>query len=118
MQIKRTALVVLAIAAATAPSAQARVLADSPAPATAQTRVEVTPTDGSRYADIASHREQIANRHWEQAGNVPVFSLTRPVSDGFDWRSAIAGGLSALMLVLLFTLFLRPTLRPRRVSVA
>ena len=112
---KRTALIAVTVVAAVAPSAQARTAVDSHTPSAAQARVEI-PSSTSRYAEMAAHREAIANRHWQQADNAPVLAITRRVGTGFDWLSAFAGALAALMLVLLVGLLTQPRMRPRRVS--
>lgn len=61
MQISRTALAALAVAALAAPSASAAVAVDPVPPAADET------APISRYAEIATHRDAISNRHWQQA---------------------------------------------------
>ena len=94
MKIRRTLLAAAVIGSAAAPIAQAAPAVD-PVPATPA----VQTVDTTRFAEMAAHREAIANRQWERAGNVPVVTLTRADDGGFDTPSAVLGGTVPLILL-------------------
>jgi hypothetical protein len=112
MQIKRTALAGIVIAAAAAPNASAMV-ADGVGnkPAVQHT---TAPAHGStRFAEELALREALRNRELPQADSAPVVSLVRPEADGFDWSSALIGAAVPFAL-LLAGAAARPALSRRR----
>ena len=113
MQIKRTALAAIVIAAAAAPNASAMVAGGvDTKPVVQQHTVE--PAQGSsRFAEELALRKALRNRELPQAESAPVVPLVHTAADGFDWSSAVIGATVPLAL-LLAGLLARPALTRRR----
>ena len=111
MQIKRTALAAIVIAAAAAPNSPAMVAdgaGNKPPAHTAQPA-----HDSTRFTEELALREALRNRELPQADSAPVVPLVRPDADGFDWSSALIGATVPLAL-LLAGVVARPALARRR----
>ncbi len=113
MQIKRTALAAIVIAAAAAPNASAMVAVDRVTkPVVQQHTVESAP-DSTRFAEMLALRNALRGREWPQAQSAPVVPLVHSGGDGFDWSSALIGATVPLAL-LLAGLLAWPALTRRR----
>ena len=114
MQIKRTVMAALVVAAVSAPTATAKVAVEPTGTGVKQQSVEVAPASSSSYAEMAARREAIANRQWAQAENAPVRPLVAADPDsGFNWPSAVIGATVPLAL-LVVGLLGRPLMQRRR----
>jgi hypothetical protein len=99
MQIKRTTVAAIVIAAAAAPNASAMVAdgtGDKPA---AQHTAKPAPKS-TRFTEELALREALRNRELPRADSVPVVPLARPAADGFDWSSALIGATVPFALLL------------------
>jgi hypothetical protein len=112
MQIKRTALAAIVIAAAAAPNASAMV-ADGAGNKPAAQHTAVPAHDSTRFTEELALRKALRNREVPQAESAPVVPLVRPDADGFDWSSALIGATVPLAL-LLAGVAARPALTRRR----
>jgi hypothetical protein len=112
MQIKRTALAAIVIAAAAAPNASAMVAGGAgPKPAAQHTAEPAH--DSTRFTDELALRKALRNRELPQVEGAPVVPLVRPDADGFDWSSALIGATVPFALLLAGVLA-RPALTRRR----
>jgi hypothetical protein len=112
MQIKRTTLAAIVIAAAAAPNASAMV-ADGTGNKPAAQHAAVPANDSTRFTEELALREALRNRELPQADSAPVVPLVRPSEVGFDWSSALIGATVPLAL-LLAGAAARPALARRR----
>jgi len=112
MQIKRTALAAIVIAAAAAPNASAMVAGGAGTKPAAQHTAEPA-HDSTRFTDELTLRNSLRGREWPQAESAPVVTLVRPDANGFDWSSALIGATVPLAL-LLAGVIARPALTHRR----
>ena len=112
MQVKRTIVAALVLAATATPAASASVAMEPGSTAARQHRVEAPP-DSSRFSDMAVLREALRNRRLQQAENAPVKAIVRADGDGFDWTSAAIGAAVPLALLSL-GLVARPAVSRRR----
>jgi hypothetical protein len=112
MQIKRTALVAIVIAAAAAPNAQAMPIRDPGTAPAGQHAIEPA-RQSSRFEDMAALRRSLRDRDWAQAESVAAAPLVHDASDGFHWRSALIGAAAPLTL-LLAAFAVRPAVSRRR----
>ena len=112
MQLKRTAIAAIVIAAAAASNASAMVAGGTGDKPAAQHTAEPV-HDSTRFAEELALREAFRNRELPQAESAPVVSLVRPDADGFDWSSALIGAAVPLAL-LLAGVAARPALTRRR----
>jgi hypothetical protein len=110
MQVKRTAIAAILIAAAAAPNASAMVAGGTGDKPAAQPAREST-----RFTEEQALRKAFRNRELPQAESAPVVPLVRPDADGFDWSSALIGATVPLAL-LLAGVAARPAVRRRRTS--
>jgi hypothetical protein len=99
MQIKRTALAAIVIAAAAAPNASAMVAGGAGNTPAAQHAAEPA-NDSTRFTEELALREALGNRELPQADSAPVVPLVRPYEDGFDWSSALIGAIVPFALLL------------------
>jgi hypothetical protein len=112
MQIKRTALAAIVIAAAAAPNASA-VVAGGPGTKPAAQHTAEPAHDSTRFTDELALRKALRNRELPRAESAPVVALVRPGADGFDWSSALIGAAVPFAL-LLAGVAARPALTRRR----
>jgi hypothetical protein len=112
MQIKRTALAAIVIAAAAAPNASAMV-ADGTGTSPAAPHTAQPAHDSTRFTDELALRKALRNRELPQAESAPVVPLVHTAADGFDWSSAVIGATVPLAL-LLAGLLARPAFTRRR----
>lgn len=112
MQIKRTALAAIVIAAAAAPNAPAMVAGGAGNTTAAQPTAEAAP-DSTRFTEELALRKALRNRQLPQAESAPVVPLVRPSADGFDLSSALIGATVPFAL-LLAGAAARPALTRRR----
>jgi predicted component of type VI protein secretion system len=112
MQIKRTALTAIVIAAAAAPNAPAMPARD-PGTVPAKQHTIKPAHDSSRFEEMAALRRYLRDREVTQAQSAPVAPLVRDAGDGFHWRSALIGAAVPLTL-LLAAVAARPAVTRRR----
>ena len=112
MQIKRTALAAIVIAAAAAPNASAMVADGTGTKPAAQQSAEPA-HDSTRFAEMLALRNSLRGREWPQGASAPVVPLVHPDADGLDWSSALIGATVPLGLLLAGVLA-RPALTRRR----
>ena len=112
MQIKRTALAAIVIAAAAAPNASAMVAGGAGNKPAAQHTAEPA-HDSTRFTEELALRKALRNRELPQAESAPVVPLVPTDADGFDWSSALIGATVPFALLLAGVLA-RPALTRRR----
>ncbi len=112
MQIKRTALVAMVIAATAAPNASAMV-ADGPGIKPAPQPTAEAAHRSTRFTDELALRKAVRNRALQRAESAPIVPLMQTAADGFDWSSALIGATVPLAL-LLAGVIARPALTHRR----
>jgi len=112
MQIKRTALAAIVIAAAAAPNASAMVAGGAGTKPAAQPTAELA-HDSTRFTEELARRNALRNRELPQAESAPVVPLVHTAATGFDWSSALIGATVPLAL-LMAGLLARPALTRRR----
>jgi hypothetical protein len=112
MQIKRTALAAIVIAATAAPTASAMVAVDVDARPAAQHRAAPA-QDSTRFEELLALRKALSGRELPQADSAPVVPIVRSPAEGFDWSSALIGAAVPLALILAGVLA-RPALARRR----
>jgi hypothetical protein len=112
MQIMRTALAAIVIAAAAAPNASAMV-ADGVNTRPAAQHTAKPAHEATRFTDELALRKALRNRELPQAESAPVVPLVHTAAEGFDWSSALIGATVPLAL-LLAGLLARPALARRR----
>ena len=99
MQVKRTTVAAILIAAAAAPNASAMV-ADGPGGKPAAQHTAAPAHESTRFTEELALREALRNRELPEAERVPVMPLVRPEAGGFDWSSALIGATVPLALLL------------------
>ena len=110
MQLKRTALAAIVIAAVAAPNAPAMPIRERGTVPVVQQEKE-RGQYSTRFEEMLALRNALRHRQWPQ--NAPVVALARPAEDGFDWRSALIG--AVVPVALLLVVFAgRPVLARRR----
>lgn len=112
MQIKRTALAAIVIAAAAAPNAPAMV-ADGAGNKTAAQHTAAPGHDSTRFTEELALRKALRNRELPQAASAPVVPLVHTDAEGLDWSSALIGATVPFALLLAGVLA-RPALTRRR----
>jgi hypothetical protein len=112
MQLKRTALTAIVIAAAAAPNAPAMPIRD-PGTVPAKQHSIGPAHDSSRFEEFAALRRALRERDWAQVRSVPVAPLVRDAGDGFHWRSALIGAAVPFTLILALVAA-RPAVTRRR----
>jgi hypothetical protein len=112
MQIKRTALTAMVIAAAAAPNASAMVADGTGTKPAAQPTAEPA-RYSTRFTDELALRKADRYRELRRAGSAPAVPLVQTAADGFDWSSALIGATVPLALLLAGVLA-RPALTHRR----
>ena len=112
MQIKRTALAAIVIAAAAATNASAMPAIDHVImPGVQQHTVE--PAQSSSPAEMLALRNALRGREWPQARSAPIVPLVHSGGHSFDWSSALIGATVPLALLMAGVLA-RPAIRHRR----
>jgi hypothetical protein len=115
MKIARIALIAAVTLVAAAPAASASVPVDRGSHSTSQHLSDFS--KGSGYAEMATHREAIATRNWEQIAEPPVVALSPAPGNGFDAVPTFVtlGGLTLLLITLVLSA--RWAIRRRRTRV-
>jgi hypothetical protein len=112
MQMKRTVLAAIVIAAGAAPNASAMV-ADGTGTKPAAPPIAASGDSSTRFTDERALGKAERNRELRRAASAPVVPLVQTAAGGFDLSSALIGATVPLMLLLTGVLA-RPALTHRR----